>query len=303
MKLNQMLGIEFPIMQGGMAQVANGAFAAAMSNAGALGIIGTGAMNAEMMRKEIETAKSLTDKPFGVNLMMMNPDVEEMAHVIAEEKPEVVTTGAGNPGKYVKMWKEQGIKVIPVVSSVALAKRLEREGVDAIIAEGTESGGHIGELTTMVLLPQVVDAVSVPVIGAGGIASGRQMRAAEILGAEGVQIGTVLLGSCECPIHQNYKEALIKAKDRSTVVTGRSVGVPVRVLRNGMTRDYLELEQKGAEKMELEKFTLGALRRAVHEGDVERGSLMAGQDASYIKEIRPLRVILEEMMKEYQSYV
>ncbi len=303
MKLNQMLGIEFPIMQGGMAQVANGAFAAAVSNAGALGIIGTGAMNAEMMRKEIETAKSLTDKPFGVNLMMMNPDVEEMAHVIAEEKPEVVTTGAGNPGKYVKMWKEQGIKVIPVVSSVALAKRLEREGVDAIIAEGTESGGHIGELTTMVLLPQVVDAVSVPVIGAGGIASGRQMKAAEILGAEGVQIGTVLLGSCECPIHQNYKDALIKAKDRSTVVTGRSVGVPVRVLRNGMTRDYLELEQQGAEKLELEKFTLGALRRAVHEGDVERGSLMAGQDASYIKEIRPLRVILEEMMKEYQSYV
>ena len=181
MKLNQILGTEFPIMQGGMAQVATGAFAAAVSNAGALGIIGTGAMNGEMMRKEIETAKSLTDKPFGVNLMMMNPDVEEMAQIIAEEKPSVVTTGAGNPGKYVKMWKEQGIKVIPVVSSVALAKRLEREGVDAIIAEGTESGGHIGELTTMVLLPQVADAVSVPVIGAGGIASGRQMKAAEIL--------------------------------------------------------------------------------------------------------------------------
>lgn len=301
MKLNQILGTEFPIMQGGMAQVATGAFAAAVSNAGALGIIGTGAMNGEMMRKEIETAKSLTDKPFGVNLMMMNPDVEEMAQIIAEEKPSVVTTGAGNPGKYVKMWKEQGIKVIPVVSSVALAKRLEREGVDAIIAEGTESGGHIGELTTMVLLPQVADAVSVPVIGAGGIASGRQMKAAEILGAVGVQIGTVLLGSEECPIHVNYKNALIKAKDRATVVTGRSVGVPVRVLKNGMTRDYLELEQSGAEKMELEKFTLGALRRAVHEGDVDRGSLMAGQDASYIKEIRPLRVILEEMMKEYES--
>ena len=236
-----------------------------------------------------------------MNLMMMNPDVEEMAQIIAEEKPSVVTTGAGNPGKYVKMWKEQGIKVIPVVSSVALAKRLEREGVDAIIAEGTESGGHIGELTTMVLLPQVADAVSVPVIGAGGIASGRQMKAAEILGAVGVQIGTVLLGSEECPIHANYKNALIKAKDRATVVTGRSVGVPVRVLKNGMTRDYLELEQSGAEKMELEKFTLGALRRAVHEGDVDRGSLMAGQDASYIKEIRPLRVILEEMMKEYES--
>lgn len=301
MRLNQILGTEFPIMQGGMAQVATGAFAAAVSNAGALGIIGTGAMNGEMMRKEIETAKSLTDKPFGVNLMMMNPDVEEMAQIIAEEKPSVVTTGAGNPGKYVKMWKEQGIKVIPVVSSVSLAKRLEREGVDAIIAEGTESGGHIGELTTMVLLPQVADAVSVPVIGAGGIASGRQMKAAEILGAVGVQIGTVLLGSEECPIHQNYKNALIKAKDRATVVTGRSVGVPVRVLKNGMTRDYLELEQSGAEKMELEKFTLGALRRAVHEGDVDRGSLMAGQDASYIKEIRPLRVILEEMMKEYES--
>ena len=301
MKLNQILGTEFPIMQGGMAQVATGAFAAAVSNAGALGIIGTGAMNGEMMRKEIETAKSLTDKPFGVNLMMMNPDVEERAQIIAEEKPSVVTTGAGNPGKYVKMWKEQGIKVIPVVSSVALAKRLEREGVDAIIAEGTESGGHIGELTTMVLLPQVADAVSVPVIGAGGIASGRQMKAAEILGAVGVQIGTVLLGSEECPIHANYKNALIKAKDRATVVTGRSVGVPVRVLKNGMTRDYLELEQSGAEKMELEKFTLGALRRAVHEGDVDRGSLMAGQDASYIKEIRPLRVILEEMMKEYES--
>lgn len=301
MKLNQILGTEFPIMQGGMAQVATGAFAAAVSNAGALGIIGTGAMNGEMMRKEIETAKSLTDKPFGVNLMMMNPDVEEMAQIIAEEKPSVVTTGAGNPGKYVKMWKEQGIKVIPVVSSVALAKRLEREGVDAIIAEGTESGGHIGELTTMVLLPQVADAVSVPVIGAGGIASGRQMKAAEILGAVGVQIGTVLLGSEECPIHANYKNALIKAKDRATVVTGRSVGVPVRVLKNGMTRDYLELEQSGAGKMELEKFTLGALRRAVHEGDVDRGSLMAGQDASYIKEIRPLRVILEEMMKEYES--
>lgn len=301
MRLNQILGTEFPIMQGGMAQVATGAFAAAVSNAGALGIIGTGAMNGEMMRKEIETAKSLTDKPFGVNLMMMNPDVEEMAQIIAEEKPSVVTTGAGNPGKYVKMWKEQGIKVIPVVSSVSLAKRLEREGVDAIIAEGTESGGHIGELTTMVLLPQVVDAVSVPVIGAGGIASGRQMKAAEILGAVGVQIGTVLLGSEECPIHANYKNALIKAKDRATVVTGRSVGVPVRVLKNGMTRDYLELEQSGAEKMELEKFTLGALRRAVHEGDVDRGSLMAGQDASYIKEVRPLRVILEEMMKEYES--
>ena len=295
MKLNQILGTEFPIMQGGMAQVATGAFAAAVSNAGALGIIGTGAMNGEMMRKEIETAKSLTDKPFGVNLMMMNPDVEEMAQIIAEEKPSVVTTGAGNPGKYVKMWKEQGIKVIPVVSSVALAKRLEREGVDAIIAEGTESGGHIGELTTMVLLPQVADAVSVPVIGAGGIASGRQMKAAEILGAVGVQIGTVLLGSEECPIHANYKNALIKAKDRATVVTGRSVGVPVRVLKNKMAREYLALESRGATLEELERCTLGGLRRAVFDGDVGTGSVMTGQVAGMLHEIRPLREIFQEL--------
>ncbi len=306
MRLDQMLGIEYPIMQGGMAQVATGEFAAAVSNAGALGIIGTGAMNAEMMKKEIRKTKALTERPFGVNLMMMNPDVEEMAEVLAEEKPAVVTTGAGNPGKYVKMWKQEGIRVMPVVSSVALAKRLARLGVDAIIAEGTESGGHIGELTTMVLLPQVAEAVDVPVIGAGGIAGGKQMLAAEILGAVGVQIGTVLLGSEECPIHPKYKEALIKAKDRSTVVTGRSVGAPVRVLQNGMTRDYLQLEQQGADRSELEKFTLGALRRAVLAGDVERGSLMAGQDASYIHEVRPLRVILEEMMDEYRmskSYI
>ncbi len=301
MRLDQMLGIKYPIMQGGMAQVATGEFAAAVSNAGALGIIGTGAMNAERMKQEIRKTKALTDKPFGVNLMMMNPDVEEMAEVIAEEKPSVVTTGAGNPGKYVKRWKEEGIRVMPVVSSVALAKRLARLGVDAIIAEGTESGGHIGELTTMVLLPQVVEAVDIPVIGAGGIAGGKQMLAAEILGAVGVQIGTVLLGSEECPIHSNYKEALIKARDRSTVVTGRSVGAPVRVLQNGMTRDYLQLEQQGADRTELEKFTLGALRRAVLEGDVARGSLMAGQDASFIHEVRPLRVILEEMMDEYRK--
>lgn len=301
MRLDQMLGIEYPIMQGGMAQVATGEFAASVSNAGALGIIGTGAMNAERMKQEIRKTKALTDKPFGVNLMMMNPDVEEMAEVIAEEKPSVVTTGAGNPGKYVKRWKEEGIRVMPVVSSVALAKRLARLGVDAIIAEGTESGGHIGELTTMVLLPQVVEAVDIPVIGAGGIAGGKQMLAAEILGAVGVQIGTVLLGSEECPIHPNYKEALIKARDRSTVVTGRSVGAPVRVLQNGMTRDYLQLEQQGADRTELEKFTLGALRRAVLEGDVARGSLMAGQDASFIHEVRPLRVILEEMMDEYRK--
>ena len=299
--IDQSLGLEFPIFQGGMAWVADASLAAGVSNAGGLGIIAAMNSNGEQLREEIRKCKTMTDKIFGVNIMLMSPFAEEVSDVVVEEGIKVITTGAGNPGKYMEAWKNAGIKVIPVVSSVALAKRLEREGVDAIIAEGTESGGHIGELTTMVLLPQVADAVSVPVIGAGGIASGRQMKAAEILGAVGVQIGTVLLGSEECPIHANYKNALIKAKDRATVVTGRSVGVPVRVLKNGMTRDYLELEQSGAEKMELEKFTLGALRRAVHEGDVDRGSLMAGQDASYIKEIRPLRVILEEMMKEYES--
>ena len=300
-RITELLGIQYPIIQGGMAWVAENHLAAAVSAAGGLGLIGGANAPAEVIRDYIKKVKEVTDKPFGVNVMLMSPHADEVAKVVVEEGVKVVTTGAGNPEKYMEMWKSAGIKVIPVVSSVALAKRLEREGVDAIIAEGTESGGHIGELTTMVLLPQVADAVSVPVIGAGGIASGRQMKAAEILGAVGVQIGTVLLGSEECPIHANYKNALIKAKDRATVVTGRSVGVPVRVLKNGMTRAYLELEQSGAEKMELEKFTLGALRRAVHEGDVDRGSLMAGQDASYIKEIRPLRVILEEMMKEYES--
>mgnify|MGYP002560757556 CR=1 FL=1 len=299
--LCDLLGIQYPVFQGGMAWIADGKLAAAVSEGGGLGIIAAGNAPAEALREQIQIAKSLTKKPFGVNIMLMSPFVEEVAQLVAEEKVAVVTTGAGNPSKYMALWKEAGIKVIPVVASVALAKRMERCGADAVIAEGCEAGGHIGELTTMVLLPQVADAVSVPVIGAGGIASGRQMKAAEILGAVGVQIGTVLLGSEECPIHANYKNALIKAKDRATVVTGRSVGVPVRVLKNGMTRDYLELEQSGAEKMELEKFTLGALRRAVHEGDVDRGSLMAGQDASYIKEIRPLRVILEEMMKEYES--
>lgn len=301
MNLNKMFDIEFPIFQGGMAQVATGEFAAAVSNAGAMGIIGTGAMNVDMLKEEIRKARALTDKPFGINLMMMNPDAPKMAELIEEEKPALVTTGAGNPGVYVERWKKVGVKVFPVVSSVALARRLEKEGVDGVIAEGMESGGHIGELTSMVLIPQIVDAVKIPVVAAGGIALGRQMKAAEVLGASGVQIATILLASEECPIHENYKKEVLQAKDRSTVVTGNKLGIPVRCLKNAMTREYLRLEQLTDDKLELEKFTLGALRKAVEQGDVEHGSLMAGQAAAFAKEIKPLRAIFEELMREYKS--
>ncbi len=301
MKINELLKIEFPIFQGGMANIATGEFAAAVSNAGALGIIGAGGMNAQTLRAQIRICKSLTEKPFGVNIMLMNPDAEKMAEIVIEEQVSVVTTGAGNPGKYVEAWKAAGIHVFPVVSSVALAKRLAALGVDGIIAEGCESGGHIGELTTMALVPQVCDAVDVPVIAAGGIASGRQMAAAFVLGACGVQIGTCLLASLECPIHQNYKEAIVKAGDNATIVTGRSAGAPVRSLKNPMTREYLKREQQGADKMELEKFTLGSLRKAVVGGDVKYGSLMAGQVSGMVREIRPLRQILTEMVNEYEN--
>lgn len=301
MKINELLGIEYPIFQGGMANIATGSFAAAVSNAGALGIIGAGGMNAETLREEIRVCKGLTEKPFGVNIMLMNPEAEKMAKIVTDEQICVVTTGAGNPGKYVETWKAAGIKVFPVVSTVSLARRLASLGVDGVIAEGCESGGHIGELTTMALVPQVCDGVDVPVIAAGGIAGGRQMAAAFILGASGVQIGTCLLASLECPIHQNYKEAIIKAGDNGTIVTGRSAGAPVRCLKNPMTREYLKMEQRGAEKMELEKFTLGSLRKAVIDGDVKYGSLMAGQVSGMVKEIRPLRQIFEEMVKEYEN--
>lgn len=301
MKINELLGIEYPIFQGGMANIATGSFAAAVSNAGALGIIGAGGMNAETLREEIRICKELTKKPFGVNIMLMNPEAEKMTKIVTDEQICVVTTGAGNPGKYVETWKKAGVKVFPVVSTVSLARRLASLGVDGVIAEGCESGGHIGELTTMALVPQVCDGVDVPVIAAGGIAGGRQMAAAFILGASGVQIGTCLLASLECPIHQNYKEAIIKAGDNGTIVTGRSAGAPVRCLKNPMTREYLKMEQRGAEKMELEKFTLGSLRKAVIDGDVKYGSLMAGQVSGMVKEIRPLRQIFEEMVKEYEN--
>ena len=292
--LNEILGIKYPIIQGGMANIATGEFAAACSNAGALGIIGAGGMNTATLRENIRRCKRLTDKPFGVNIMLMHPQADEFAKIVVEEQVPVVTTGAGNPGKYVPMWKAAGIKVIPVVAAAVLAKHLEPLGIDAVIAEGTESG-HVGEMTTMALVPQVVDAVSVPVIAAGGIADGRQLAAALALGACGVQVGTCLLVSEECPIHENYKAALLKAKDSDTIVTGRIGGSPVRVLKNRMSREYVRQEKAGADKMELEKFTLGSLRRAVFEGDTVTGSLMAGQVAGMLHEVRPVADILADL--------
>ena len=301
-KLNELLGTEFPIIQGGMANIATGSFAAACSNAGALGVIATGHLRSgDALREEIKTCKSLTDKPFGVNLMLMNPCADEFAKIIIEEGVSVVTTGAGNPGKYIPAWKEAGVKVIPVVAASVLAIRLARLGVDAIIAEGTESGGHVGEMTTMALVPQVIDAVDVPVIAAGGIADGRQAAAAFALGACGIQVGTCLLVSQECPIHDNYKQAILNAKDSDTTVTGRSIGGPVRVLKNRMARQYLALEKKGATLEELEKVTLGGLRRAVFDGDMENGSVMSGQVAGMLTEIKPLRQIFEELYAQSKT--
>ena len=301
MKLNELLGTEFPLIQGGMANIATGEFAAAVSNAGALGLIGAGGMNADTLRENIRRCKALTDKPFGVNIMLKNPAAPEMAKVVVEESVKVVTTGAGVPSQYVPAWKEAGIKVFPVVAATALVRRLAPLGVDGFIAEGTESGGHVGELTTMALVPQVKAMTDLPVIAAGGIASGRQLAAAFALGACGAQIGTCLLVSQECPIHENYKQALLKAKDSDTTVTGRSVGAPVRILKNQMAREYLAKEREGADKMELEKYTLGSLRRAVFDGDTKTGSLMAGQVAGMLHEIRPLRDILEELWHDCQT--
>lgn len=295
MKLNELLGTEFPFIQGGMANIATGEFAAAVSNAGALGLIGAGGMDVETFRTHIRNCRALTDKPFGVNIMLMHPQAAEMAEVAAQERVAVITTGAGSPGPYVSMWKEAGAKVFPVVSAVSLAKLMAKAGVDGIIAEGTESGGHVGETTTMALVPQVCDAVGLPVIAAGGIADGRQLLAAYALGACGAQLGTCLLVSRECPIHPNYKEALLKAKDTGTTVTGRIAGTPVRILKNQMARDYIAHEKAGADKMQLEQFTLGSLRRAVFEGDAKTGSLMAGQVAGMLHEIRPLREIFETL--------
>ena len=295
MRLNELLGTEFPIIQGGMANIATGEFAAAVSNAGALGLIGAGGMDAESVRAHIRRCRELTDKLFGANIMLMNPAAPEIARVVVEEGVKLVTTGAGVPSPYIPAWKEAGIKVFPVIAATTLVRRLAPLGVDGFIAEGTESGGHVGELTTMALVPQVCELTDLPVIAAGGIASGRQLAAAFALGACGAQVGTCLLVSEECPIHDNYKQALLKAKDSDTVVTGRSVNAPVRILKNQMSREYLSRERAGAGREELEQYTLGSLRRAVFDGDTKTGSLMAGQVAGMLHEIRPLRTILEEL--------
>ena len=301
MKLCEMLGIKYPIIQGGMANIATGEFAASVSNAGGLGLIAGGGMDAETLRENIRKCKSLTDKPFGVILMLMNPDTPKMADVVVEEGVKIVTTGAGSPGVYMDKWKEAGIKVIPVVSSVALAIRMERCGADMVIAEGTESGGHVGEMTTMTLVPAVVDKVSIPVIAAGGIADGRGLVCAKALGAVGVQIGTALLATKECPIHENYKNEVIKAKDNGTVVTGRISGVPVRILKNTMAREYVKKEKEGASKEDLEMYTLGSLRKAVFDGDTKNGSLMAGQISCIVNEERTVKEVLDDMMNSYEE--
>ena len=300
-RVTELLGIEKPIIQGGMAWVAESHLAAAVSEAGGFGLIGAANAPAEVVRNYIREAKELTDKPFGVNIMLLSPFADEIAQVVVEEGVKAVTTGAGNPEKYMEQWKEADIKVIPVVASVALAKRMERCGADAVIAEGTESGGHIGQATTMTLVPQVVDAVSIPVIAAGGIADGRGFAAAMMLGAEAVQMGTRFCVSDECVIHDKYKERILKAKDIDSEVTGRSHGHPVRGLRNKMTREYLKLEAAGASFEELEKLTLGGLRKAVVEGDTDNGSVLAGQIAGMVSKRQSCREIIDEIMEQAEK--
>ena len=296
-----LIGISYPVFQGGMAWIADANLAAAVSNGGGLGIISAMNANADWLRGQIRRAKELTDRPFGVNIMLMSPFADEVAKVVVEEGVKVVTTGAGNPEKYLDMWKASGARVIPVVASVALAKRMERCGVDAVIAEGCESGGHIGELTTMTLVPQIVDAVEIPVIGAGGVGDGRGMAAMFMLGAEAVQIGTRFVVAKESQVHENYKQRIIGAKDIDSVVTGRSTGHPVRLIRNKMTREYLRLEKEGASFEEMENLTIGGLRRAVVEGDVTEGNVMAGQIAGLIKKEQSCREIMEELMSETEA--
>ena len=295
-RITDMLGIKYPVIQGGMAWVAEHHLAAAVSNAGGLGLIGAASAPPEVVREEIRKTKALTDKPFGVNVMLMNPNAPEVAKVIIEEGVKVVTTGAGNPARFMSMWKEAGIKVIPVVASVAMAKLMERGGADAVVAEGMESGGHIGSATTMTLVPQVVDAVTIPVIAAGGIGDGRGYAAAMMLGASAVQMGTRFVVAKESIVHENYKEKLVKAKDIDSEVTGMSTGHPIRLLRNKMTREYLKMEQEGAGFEELELLTLGSLRKAVMEGDVVHGSLMAGQIAGLITKVETCEEIILDVV-------
>lgn len=300
-RITELLGIEHPVIQGGMAWVAEHKLAAAVSNAGGLGLIGAASAPEDVIRAEIRGAKELTDKPFGVNVMLMSPYADEVARVVVEEGVKVVTTGAGNPGKYMAMWKEAGIKVIPVVASVALARMMEKAGADAVVAEGTESGGHIGAATTMTLVPQVVDAVNIPVIAAGGIGDGRGIAAAMMLGAEAVQMGTRFCVAKECICHENYKNKILKAKDIDSTVTGRSHGHPIRCLRNPMSKEYLRLEKEGAGLEELERLTLGSLRNAVIDGDVKNGTVMAGQIAGMIKQEQTCQEIIDEIMEQAEK--
>ena len=300
-RITKMLGIQYPIIQGGMAWVAENHLAAAVSASGGLGLIGGANAPAEVIRDYIKKVKAATDKPFGVNVMLMSPYADEVAKVVVEEGVKVVTTGAGNPEKYMDMWKAAGVKVIPVVASVALAKRMERYGADAVVAEGTESGGHIGEATTMTLVPQVADAVSIPVIAAGGIGDGRGIAAAFMLGAEAVQMGTRFLVAKECIVHPNYKERVLKAKDIDSAVTGRSHGHPVRCLRNQMTREYVKLENEGKTFEELEYLTLGTLRNAVVDGDVKNGTVMAGQIAGLVDKEQTCQEMIQEMMTQAET--
>ena len=297
-RLRKLLGIEFPIVQGGMAWVATAKLAAAVSAAGGLGIIGAGHAPAEWVRQEIRKARSITSKPFGVNVMLMSPCASEVMQVVVEERVPVVTTGAGSPGPYIEALNSVGCKVIPVVASVALAKRLARMGADAVVAEGSESGGHIGDISTLALVPQVVDAVDIPVIAAGGIADGRGIAAALMLGASGVQLGTRFICAIECEAHSAYKDAVIGAGDRDAIVSGLSTGHPVRSLKNQLTREYAQLEKQGASEEELERLGVGRLRLAFEQGDVRNGSLMAGQSAGLVKEIRSARDIIISMVEE-----
>lgn len=302
-RITELLQIEYPIIQGGMAWVAEHRLAAAVSNAGGLGIIGAASAPPEVVREEIRKCKELTDRPFGVNIMLLNPNADEVAAIVVEEGVRVVTTGAGNPAKYMDLWKRADVKVLPVVASVAMAKLMERAGADGVVAEGMESGGHIGQTTTMALVPQVVDAVSVPVVAAGGIADGRGLAAAFMLGAEAVQMGTRFVAAKESIVHENYKHQILKAKDIDSVITGTSTGHPVRSLRNHMTREYLQLEKENADFMELEKLTLGSLRKAVVDGDTVNGTLMAGQIAGLIREEKSCADIIQDIMRQAQQTV
>ena len=300
-RVTELLQIEYPVIQGGMAWVAEHHLAAAVSEAGGFGLIGAASAPPEIAREEIRKAKELTDKPFGVNIMLLNPNADEVAKIVVEEGIQAVTTGAGTPEKYMPMWKEAGVKVIPVVASVAMAKRMERYGADAVVAEGMEAGGHIGNQTTMALIPQIVDAVNIPVIAAGGIGDGRGIAASFMLGAEGVQMGTRFVVADESIVHENYKNRIVKAKDIDSVVTGQSTGHPVRCLRNQMTKEYIKKEQEGVPFEELERMTLGSLRKAVMDGDILNGTVMAGQIAGLVSKRQSCKEILQEIMGEAEK--